>query len=441
MFSPGAVIKRFLPRTLLGRSLLIIVSPLILLQIISAWVFFERHWDTVSVRLARGLAGDIAATMALLRENPGPEGRKATFTFAHTHFRIRASLKEKAILKNATPTANPDRLERVLRKALNDRMSLPLAIDSRSFDRDVIIDIQLPDGVLHLIAPRKRLFTSTTYLFVALMAGSSLILFAVAMMFMRNQIRPIRRLAMAADALGKGREVSVFRLQGATEVRQAANAFNRMRERLQRQVTQRTEMLAGVSHDLRTPLTRMKLQLAMLEDTPGVEELKDDVEEMERMVEGYLAFARGEGNEPMTRTNLRELVEDVVAAARRAGGIVDYTAEGALTLAVRKEDLRRCIANLISNATQYGTRAAVGVVRKPDSVELTIDDDGPGIPEDKHETVFRPFSRLEQSRNVETGGVGLGLTIARDVVHAHGGDIALSKSPLGGLRVRLILPA
>ena len=165
-------------------------------------------------------------------------------------------------------------------------------------------------------------------------------------MFMRNQIRPIRQLAAAADELGKGRDVEMFRLQGATEVRLAANAFNRMRERLQRQVGQRTEMLAGVSHDLRTPLTRMKLQLAMLEDDPGSEELKADVAEMERMVEGYLAFARGEGTEPVHPTNLRDLIEDVVAAARRAGGIVDFTAEGALTLSVRKEALRRCIANL-----------------------------------------------------------------------------------------------
>ncbi len=440
MFSIGTMVKRILPRTLLGRSLLIIVSPLILLQIFSAWVFFERHWDTVSIRLARGLAGDIAATMVLLRENPGPEGRKATFTFANRHFQVRGTFKNKEILKNAKPSANPGRLERVLRKALWDRTKRPLAIDADSFDRDVIIDIQLPDGVLHFIAPRKRLFTSTTYLFVALMAGSSMILFAVAMVFMRNQIRPIRRLAMAADALGKGLDVEVFRIQGATEVRQAATAFNRMRDRLQRQVGQRTEMLAGVSHDLRTPLTRMKLQLEMLKDTPSTEELKADVAEMERMVEGYLAFARGEGSEPVIQTNLRDLVEDVVAAARRAGGLVDFTAEGALTLSIRKEGVRRCIANLVSNATHYGTRAVVSASRKSDAIEVTVDDDGPGIPENMYETVFQPFSRLDQSRNAETGGVGLGLTIARDVVHAHGGEISLSPSPLGGLRALIRLP-
>jgi two-component system osmolarity sensor histidine kinase EnvZ len=440
MFSISTTIKKCLPKTLLGRSLLIIVSPLILLQIFSVWVFFERHWDTVSVRLARGLAGDISATMVLLRENPNPEGRRATFEFSRRHFRLRGSIEDGAILKNTTPPSNPGRLERVLRRALRNRVRRPMFIDTGSHERNVFIDIQLPNGVLHFIAPRKRLFTSTTYLFVALMVGSSLILFAVAMMFMRNQIRPIRQLAAAADELGKGRDVEMFRLQGATEVRLAANAFNRMRERLQRQVGQRTEMLAGVSHDLRTPLTRMKLQLAMLEDDPGSEELKADVAEMERMVEGYLAFARGEGTEPVHPTNLRDLIEDVVAAARRAGGIVDFTAEGALTLSVRKEALRRCIANLVSNATQYGSRAVVSAVRKPDFVELTIDDDGPGIAEEYREDVFRPFSRLEQSRNVETGGVGLGLTIARDIVHGHGGDITLGTSPMGGLRARIRLP-
>ncbi len=440
MYSIGTIIKNILPKTLLGRSLLIIVSPLILLQIFSAWVFFERHWDTVSVRLARGLAGDIGATMVLLRENQTAEGRRATFAFSRRHFRLRGSIEDGAILANTTPPANPGRLERVLRHALRNRVGRPIFIDADSHDRNVFIDIQLSNGVLHFIAPRKRLFTSTTYLFVGLMAGSSLILFAVAMMFMRNQIRPIRRLAAAADELGKGRDVEMFRLQGATEVRQAANAFNRMRERLQRQVGQRTEMLAGVSHDLRTPLTRMKLQLAMLEGEQGTEELKADVAEMERMVEGYLAFARGEGTEPVHPTNLRDLIEDVVAAARRAGGIVDFTAEGVLTLSVRKEGLRRCIANLISNATQYGSRAAISAVRKPDFIVLTVDDDGPGIPEQHREDVFRPFNRLEQSRNVETGGVGLGLTIARDVVHGHGGDITLNTSPMGGLRAQIRLP-
>jgi len=435
----GGILKRLLPQTLLGRSLLIIVSPLILLQVLTAWVFFERHWDTVAIRLARGLAGDVAATVSLVRQNPTPEGRDAAFQFAFAHFNLRMEFREGAIFKNA-PTPDSGRLERVLREALNDRMQRPIHLNDEN-DRDVIIDIQLSDGVLHVIAPKKRLFTSTTYLFIAMMIGSSAILFAVAMAFMRNQVRPIRRLAAAADALGKGRDVPSFRLQGASEVRQAAAAFNLMRNRLQRQMSQRTEMLAGVSHDLRTPLTRMKLQIAMLgASTPGVKDLQGDVEEMERMVEGYLAFARGEGGEPLSRINLREIIEDVASAARRQGADVDMSAEGALTLPVRKEAMRRCISNLVSNAARYGRRIQLTAARTRDTVEICVDDDGPGIPEESRDMVFRPFSRLDQSRNAETGGVGLGLTIARDVVHGHGGEIFLEDSPLGGLRARIRLP-
>ncbi len=435
----GGILKRLLPQTLLGRSLLIIVSPLILLQVLTAWVFFERHWDTVAIRLARGLAGDVAATVSLVRQNPTPEGRDAAFQFAFAHFNLRMEFREGAIFKNA-PTPDSGRLERVLREALNDRMQRPIHLNDEN-DRDVIIDIQLSDGVLHVITPKKRLFTSTTYLFIAMMIGSSAILFAVAMAFMRNQVRPIRRLAAAADALGKGRDVPSFRLQGASEVRQAAAAFNLMRNRLQRQMSQRTEMLAGVSHDLRTPLTRMKLQIAMLgASTPGVKDLQGDVEEMERMVEGYLAFARGEGGEPLSRINLREIIEDVASAARRQGADVDMSAEGALTLPVRKEAMRRCISNLVSNAARYGRRIQLTAARTRDTVEICVDDDGPGIPEESRDMVFRPFSRLDQSRNAETGGVGLGLTIARDVVHGHGGEIFLEDSPLGGLRARIRLP-
>lgn len=434
----GGLLKRLLPRTLLGRSLLIIVSPLILVQIISAWVFFERHWDTVAVRLARGLAGDISATIELMREDPTPEGRRAAFRFAAYHYGITVDFKVGEILKNA-PEPDSGQLERVLREALVDRMQRPIHIDDTP-ERDVRLNIQLPDGVLEIIAPKKRLFTSTTYLFVAMMVGSSLILFGVAMMFMRNQVRPIRRLAAAADALGKGREVPSFRIQGATEVRQAAAAFNLMRNRLQRQVSQRTEMLAGVSHDLRTPLTRMKLQIAMMDDVAGVSELRDDVREMERMVEGYLAFARGEGAELPARINLRDLLDEVVGAARRQGSDIVLACEGALTIAVRKEALRRCFSNIVGNAARHGKHIEIAARRTPDMVEITIDDDGPGIAADQRENVFRPFLRLDESRNAETGGVGLGLTIARDVVHSHGGEIFLEDSPLGGLRARIRLP-
>ncbi len=435
----STAIKRFLPKSLFGRSLLIIVSPLILLQVFSAYVFFERHWETVAVRLSRALAGDIAATIDLMRQAPTAEDRANAFAFARQHFQIEVEFREGAIFKNE-PEPDSDRVERLLRHELSQVIHRPIHIDNDALERDVIVDIQLSDGVLHILAPRKRLFTSTTYLFIALMVGSSLILFAVAMMFMRNQVRPIRRLAAAADSLGKGQDVPSFRIQGATEVRQAAAAFNLMRNRLQRQMSQRTEMLAGVSHDLRTPLTRMKLQLAMMPDIPGGDELRADVEEMARMVEGYLAFARGEGDEAARETDLAELIEDVAATMRRQGADVEIASESRLVATVRREALRRCLANLAGNAVRHGSKVTLGARHAGTAIELTVDDDGPGIPPSERETVFRPFHRLDASRNVETGGVGLGLTIARDVVHGHGGEIFLEESPMGGLRARIRLP-
>ncbi|MFN4283826.1 MAG: ATP-binding protein [Alphaproteobacteria bacterium] len=432
-------IKGLLPRGLFGRSLLIIVMPLILLQLISATVFYERHWDTMARRLAVVLAGDIGTVVDSFRETASPETRERVLTIAAVNMGLGLSFRDGAILPNAVLDKTP-KGDEILLRTLADTLSRPFTFELLGDGGDIAIHVQLPDGVLDVLAPRKRLYSSTTYIFVMWMVGSSLVLFGVAMIFMRNQVRPIRRLAVAADALGKGRDVPTFKLQGATEVRQAATAFNLMRERLLRQIGQRTEMLAGVSHDLRTPLTRMKLQLAMLPDSADVAELKADVAEMETMIEHYLAFARGEGPEEPTPTDLGELLADAVSGAQRAGGAVALEAEGDLTLPLRAAAFKRCLANLIGNAMRYGKTVAVKAARMGDTVEVTVDDDGPGIPPERREEVFRPFRRLEESRNAETGGVGLGLTIARDIVHAHGGAIMLEDSPLGGLRARLRLP-
>jgi two-component system osmolarity sensor histidine kinase EnvZ len=333
-------------------------------------------------------------------------------------------------------------LDDILRDAIRDRVRRPFQINwPESGERDIGVQVQLADGVLEATVPRQRLFSSTTYIFILWMVGSSLVLFAVATVFMRNQVRPIRRLAIAADRFGKGRDVPDFRLEGAIEVRQAAAAFLEMRDRIRRQLQQRTDMLSGVSHDLRTPLTRMKLQLAMLGSSPEVDDLKTDVTEMETMIEGYLAFARGEGGETPVPTEINELLGDVVAAARREGTRVELDVDGAINLPVRPQAFRRSIGNLIANAGRYGKRVWVSAARLDDAVEILIDDDGPGIPPEQREEVFRPFFRLEASRNLETGGVGLGLTIARDVLRGHGGELTLDDSPRGGLRACVRLPA
>jgi two-component system osmolarity sensor histidine kinase EnvZ len=433
-------IKRYLPRTLLWRSLLIIVTPLVLLQLIAAFIFYERHWDTITRQLAGSLAGDVAIIVSFVEDHPREADREWMYAQADSRMAIRVHFEPDKTLYGQSPPAPQDALDRLLIPLLDQRIHRPFNIDTSEIDRDLEIKVQLPDGLLVATTTRKRLFSPTTYIFMLWMAGSSLVLLGIATLFMRNQVRPIYRLAVAANSFGKGRDVPDFRPAGAAEVRLAAQAFMEMRDRIKRQIEQRTEMLAGVSHDLRTPLTRMRLQLAMLGDGAETEELKADVLEMEKMIEGYLAFARGEGAGAPEAADIGELLEQVVASARREGTRIDLHTEDDLVVPVRLDAMRRCLTNLLSNAARYGRHVQVRAGRRADAVEVLIDDDGPGIPREEREAVFRPFYRLDPSRNIETGGVGLGLTIARDVVRGHGGEIELDDSPLGGLRARIRLP-
>jgi two-component system osmolarity sensor histidine kinase EnvZ len=432
------MIKDYFPRNLLGRSLLIVVTPLIILQVVSGYIFYESHWDQVSKRLALGLAGDVAVLIEALRRFPDPENRQWIFEAARHSMEMTATLDDGAILPNALPDHTGT--ENELRRALRDVVRKPAFVDARSMAGQVIIKVQLPEQVLTVVTPRERLFSSTVYIFVLWTVGGALILLGVATMFMRNQIRPVLRLARVAEAFGKGRDVPNFKPEGTREVRQAAMAFIAMRARIVRQISQRTDMLAGVSHDLRTPLTRMKLQLAMMGEGEGVTALGEDVADMERMLEGYLAFARGEGRENPEPHDVIALLGEAVRQARRKGAIIELDAEGEFQVPLRPNTFHRCITNLLDNAQRYATHVSVCVRKRAKGIEIVIDDDGPGIPLDKREEVFKPFFRLEGSRNPVTGGIGLGLTIARDVVRGHGGDIFLGDSPSGGLRVRLRLP-
>ena len=440
MTSASLWLKRLLPHGLLGRSLMIIFTPLLVVQLLSTYVFYTSHWEAVAHRLASALAGDIGAVIELMRAFPDPDSRLRVLRVASNQMDLDIRFTADGILPN-TPSRQPRGImDKALQRALTERVARPYQLDAYTTAREVVIRIQLSDGVLEVIAPSKRLFSTTTTVFVLWTLGSSLLLLAVATVFMRNQVRSVRRLARAADRFGRGLEVDNFKPEGATEVRQAAQAFNQMRERIQRQIQQRTEMLAGVSHDLRTPLTRMKLQLAMMGESDGIADLTEDVAEMVRMVEGYLAFARGEGGEKPVASDLAALVEEVVARIRREGREVDVHTEGALPMSLRPHALARAIGNLVGNAVRYAPHVRVRVGRRNDLAEVIVDDDGPGIPASGREEVFKPFTRLESSRNAKTGGVGLGLTIARDIARGHGGDILLEDSPMGGLRARLRLP-
>jgi two-component system osmolarity sensor histidine kinase EnvZ len=432
-------LKRYLPKSFLGRSIMIIITPLIVVQVVSTWIFYDRHWDTVTRRLADSVATEIALIINTQSYFRGSEEPVWAQNFA-AELGFAISFRPGEILPNAPPVLGTGILDTRLANAVRERVRRPFQIDTWSHDRLVQMKIQLPDGVMEVFVPRERLFSSTTYLFVMWMVGTSLLLFAVATMFMRNQVRPIRRLAAAVDDFGKGREVPDFRPEGATEIRRAAAAFERMRSRIQNALTQRTEMLAGVSHDLRTPLTRMKLQLAMLGDTKEANELKEDLREMEIMVEEFLAFARGEGTEEAIDADVGDIIDGIAESVATEGRTLDVETAGDLFIPVRPNALRRCLTNLVTNALTHADRVTLTAVRKPAVVEISVDDDGPGIPPHEREAVFKPFYRLDASRNPNTGGTGLGLSIARDLARGHGGDVTLGESPMGGLRATVRIP-
>jgi two-component system osmolarity sensor histidine kinase EnvZ len=435
----GSVVKRVLPRSLLARSLLIMLVPLVVVQAVALQIFYGSHLDIVSRRLSGGVAGEIATSIELLQMYPNPVDQNWILRNAWDQFDMEMTVNHEGVLQPAPPLGFFNVSGAALNAALQEKLQLPFTIDSQSDPLSVVIHVQLPDGVLVVHAPRKRLFAATFYVFVLWLVGSALALFGIAALFMRNQVRAIRRLAAAAEAFGMGRDTGPIKPAGATEVRQAAVAFNRMQDRISRFLQQRTEMLAGVSHDLRTPLTRLRLALAVM---PATEELRQDVadmtgdvEEMERMIAAYLAFARGEGVEQARPTDLGAVLEDVAAGARRAGALVALQVPEALMLSLRPDALKRAVTNLVDNARRHSRNVALAAMRGSDRfVQVTVDDDGPGIPRDLRESAFKPFE------SGTLGGIGLGLSIARDIVRAHGGDIVLEDSPMGGLRARIRLP-
>jgi two-component system osmolarity sensor histidine kinase EnvZ len=444
------VIKRFLPQTLFFRSILILIVPIVLIQVIVTTIFFDRHWSKVTSRLAFAVAGEISLLVSSIEQNDDYidiEGDRLFYAMAQNldmlaTYEPGASLQKATLNKDSPGISWEAMIERTLDRELNQQLSIPYAISVDFKEKWVNVSVQLTRGVLNIDIPQRRLFSSTTYIFLLWMFAASTVLLIIAVLFMRNQIRPIRRLAIAAEHFGKGRDVRNFKTEGAKEVRQAGQAFVKMRERIQRQISQRTEMLAGVSHDLRTPLTRLKLQVAMMGDSPDIYEMKKDISEMEKMIDGYLNFVRGEGREKSVRTSLDSLLQDITLAAKRQGCDVRLNLNGlSFVPMLRPVAFKRCLTNITSNAMKYASSIWITLENVTEKqVKIIIEDNGPGIDEDKLVDVFKPFYRVDSSRNQETGGVGLGLPIAMDIVHAHGGEIWLQKSPRGGLAVHISLP-
>ncbi|MCC7267473.1 MAG: HAMP domain-containing protein [Caulobacteraceae bacterium] len=437
----GRWFKRQLPKSLFGRSLLIIILPVALMQIAVTYAFFDAHWATVTSRLSEGLAGDVAWVADAYAADPSPEAAGRLIERAETSLGLSVAVQPGTTLPARRRVSLFAAVDRALEKALEARLDDPFWFDTTRYPAYVDIRVKTPAGVLRILAPRDRAVATQGHIFVLWMTVATLLLTAVAILFIRNQVRAIERLADAADAFGKGAEGHPFKPHGAREVRQAAEAFLAMRSRIQRYVEQRTAMLASVSHDLRTPLTRLKLELALAEPDARTEAMKRDLSEMEHMIDEYLAFARGEGGEAVERTPLRALLGEVSEGAARAGAEVRIAADPDLAIEVRPMALKRALSNLVMNAAVHGEH--VEVAAQPHAaggVEIIVDDDGPGIPPDRYEDAFKPFGRLDEARNQNEKGVGLGLAIARDVARGHGGDVTLGRSPMGGLRAVVRLP-
>lgn len=435
------MLRRFLPKGLFARTLLIFVLPVALMQIAVVWSFFEQHWETVTSRLSEGIAGDIAMMTTLYEdEQSSPEAFRRQSDIAMATMRLSVDFRPGETLPTSRRSSFFRALDRTLQRALSGQIEGNFWFDTTRYPNYVDIRVEVDGGILRFIALRERVFATTGNIFLLWIIGATTLLTGISVIFIRNQVKPIRRLADAAEQFGRGQDVAHFRPAGASEVRQAAHAFLKMRDRIRRQLEQRTALLAGVSHDLRTPLTRLRLQLALMPDTPEREDAKRDITEMQEMLDEYLDFARGQANEETDRTDLIALIGEVIEDARRAGSHIDLVASEPLEADIRPGSVKRSLANLVNNAREHADNVAVSVRRADGRIEILVDDDGPGIPPDQYEDALKPFNRLDESRNPNRKGVGLGLAIARDVARGHGGDIRLSESPMGGLRACLSLP-
>jgi two-component system osmolarity sensor histidine kinase EnvZ len=430
-----------MPKGLYARALIIIIAPMVLLQSVLTFVFLERHWQTVTRRLSTVTVQNIAFLIDIYRDYPQDADAATLTRLAEDDLGLRVRFAKGEQLPTANSKPFFDLLDTTLSDELTRQIGRPYWIDTVGKSNFVDIRILLDDGVMHVLARRSQTYASNSQIFLLWMVGTSLVLLTVAILFLRNQIKPILRLSEAAESFGKGRPPPEdFRPRGAREVRQAAHAFIEMRDRIERHVEQRTVMLAGVSHDLRTVLTRFRLQLALFEDSAELEALRNDIDEMQAMLEDYMAFAKGGSGEEIVRVDVGETLGEVKAQAHGATDITIEVDHAPLIVPLRRHAFKRAVANLVNNAARFAEHVKVTAQREDGTLTVAVDDDGPGIPEAEREHVFRPFYRLDHARNQDSGSTGLGLAIARDIARIHGGDIVLERSPLGGLKAVLKVP-
>ena len=444
---PGAwrqfsrAIRNRMPTGLYARSLLIIILPMIILQTVVSALFMERHWRMVSERLSVGVSRDIDATIAMIEGADNDEEIQQAIEIVRRTLGLNVLIDPGDKLPELRSRRLVPFLDQILITEIERQIDRPFWIDTVSKSPFIEVRVISRGKTLRIFVRQNETYASNTHIFIFWMIGASLVLIAIAVLFLRGQIRPILALARAAESFGKGQRLPEgYSPRGADEVRRAGLAFILMRERIERQMEQRTAMLAGVSHDLRTILTRFKLQLALSADNPDLKGLNEDVEDMQNMLEGYMAFARGETGEDVGALHLGDYFEKAEASAALADKTLSFEIEGDPEISVRPGAFTRLLNNLVSNALRYSSRVTVTVTHSGKWLTIVFDDNGPGIPADARDDVFKPFFRLDDARNLDASGTGLGLAIARDIARSHGGNVTLADSPLGGLRATIRVP-
>ena len=430
------IVKRIIPKSLLGRSIIIIFVPIIILVIITSIIFYQTSWNIISKRLTQSVVADINVLVKLIEKDLEFEA----IQIAKEDFKMKIKIIENGEIENKSLINQRGILSNRLKQALLE-LKTPFFYDLSNIDSGVEIILQIKKNkYLFIIVDKDRLYSETAFVFLLWMMFASILLLLFSYFFMNKQIRPLKRLSIIAETFGRGLDAPELKAVGASEIKQTANAFNQMRTRIKRFLKQRTDMLAGVSHDLRTPLTRMKLQLSLLKDEKAKTELELDINEMTAMLDSYVSFVRSEAPEPIENIIINKLVKDIIKNVDLNKYNIKFTEKNIIKTSGRPIQLKRAIQNIIDNSLRYSDELYIEIISSNDGCILIIEDNGPGIPDKNYEDVFKPFFSLDPSRNKLKGESGLGLSITRDIIRSHGGEIKLSKSNYGGLKSQIELP-
>jgi len=431
------IIKKILPKRLFYRSLIIVATPMILLQIIITVVFFDSLWIKANKGMTRSLVSEIH-TLYDVYVGPDMEQKQTIIDLYNKNFDFVISFKKNESFPKTLEERWYSPMDRSLRRELKSTFGTRYWFDTTTYKEVVELRIKYQNGFLQIFFPKHKIAPSSVRIFALWITLPGLLLIMIAIVFLKNQTRPIVNLAKAAEKFGKGEFIKEFRPSGAREIRQAAYEFDKMRKRITIQLNQRSEMLSGISHDLRTPLTRLKLQLALLKQQDLAKKMSDDIEEMERMLNEYLEFAKYQKNEETETVSLNNIIKDITKKYENKK--INFSIEENLEINVRPNSIKRCLVNLMDNGLSYGKKVEIFAKKTSNNIIIFVDDDGPGIPEKEYQNVIKPFYRIDKSRGQNKSGVGLGLSIANDIIRSHGGNISLNKSPLQGLRVKISLP-